>query len=137
MTRLIAFVGIGVGVVLLMTTAVRAQISGAQASDPSLQAAIEARQKAIDTKDTESWSKYTAEEFMQVLPDGAIQWGRYFVAAGPTLPVRLESAKMFGPHIAVTVQRGGRTRTSLVWVNQNGGWQVVSAHSTRIAIDVP
>jgi hypothetical protein len=44
--------------------------TGAKAKDPALQAAIEARQKAIDTRNTAEWAKYTTDDYVQVTAEG-------------------------------------------------------------------
>ena len=125
-------------VILGFVSAAQAQ-TGARAKDPALQAAIEARQKAVDTANAAEWGKYSTDDFLIVLSDGAIQnretrmKGLAATTTKPTPPPVMESIRMFGPDAAVTIQRTGTpSYLTVVWVRQGGMWKAASTQSTRI-----
>jgi hypothetical protein len=109
--------------------------SGAKAKDPALQVAIEARQKAISTRNTTEWTKYTADEFVLLTADGTMQnrsERMKYLATNPgnANPTPVASATMFGPGAAVVIQQNpaaaNPTRTTTFWVRQGGSWKVVT-----------
>jgi hypothetical protein len=109
--------------------------TGAKAKDPALQAAVDARQKAINTRNTTEWTKYTADEFVLLTADGTMQNRsermRYLAATPPNAnPTPVGSAKMYGPDAAVVIQQNAAaanpTRTTTFWVRLGGSWKVVT-----------
>lgn len=120
------------------TSAAQAQ-TGARAKDPALQAAIEARQKAVDTRNTAEWGKYSTDDFTLISSDGEIQNRENRMKAlaamttSPTPRPVIESIRMFGPDAAVSIQRTSvPSYITIVWVRQGGMWKAASGQSTRI-----
>lgn len=116
-----------------------AQAGGVKAKDPALQAAIDARQHAIDTRNPSEWAKYTAEEFVSVSVDGVIRSRERRLkdlASPPTVTnpkVTMDSVRMFGPDAAVSIQRtSNNTRISLFWIRQGGAWKAISSQTSPI-----
>lgn len=110
-----------------------AQVSGVKAKDPALQAAIEARQKAIDTRNPTEWAKYSADNFQQVTADGVVnsRAERMKALAANTnkpTPVVIDRVAMFGPDVAVSIQHnpGTKSQITLFWVRQGGAWKVAT-----------
>jgi hypothetical protein len=126
-------------VVSLALSSAIAQTAGARAKDPTLQAAIDGRQKALDSRNAAEWSKYTGDDFAYVGVDGAIATRAERLKAlatrstVPTEPV-IDSVRTFGPDTAITIQRNpsAKTRITQVWVRQGGSWKVVSVHMSPI-----
>lgn len=136
MTRIATLVGL-IGSVLIFGVSPAHSQTGARAKDPALQAAIEARQKAVDSRNAAEWSKYTTDDFDFVSADGVLssrQERLKGLSAGQSQPqsVTVESIRMIGPDTARVVQRVGDNRMSLVWLRQSGAWKVVAGHSTPI-----
>ena len=108
-----------------------------KAADPTLQAAMEARQKAIDGRNAQEWVKYTADEFVLITADGTMQSRseRMKVLATNTNkpnPVTIDKITMFGSDAAVITQHNPtsentQTRITTFWVRQGGGsWKVAT-----------
>ena len=117
-----------------------AQTQSVKAKDPGLQAAIEGRQKAIDTRSAADWSKYTADGFVTVTADGEIQsreqrmkvQGSGQPPATPNKAV-IDSIRMFGSDTAVSIQHNStNNRITIVWVRQGGMWRAASSHISVI-----
>jgi hypothetical protein len=112
--------------------------TGARAKDASLQAAIEARQKAVDTRNATEWARYTTDDFEFVSAEGLIS-NRAERMKGLTTSktavqsVTIDSVRMLGPDLAVMVQRVGGNRMSLIWQRQGDTWKVAAGQSTPIA----
>jgi hypothetical protein len=106
----------------------------AKATDPALQTAIDARQKAIDAKNPTEWAKYTADNFQQVSATGAINSRAdrmKAIASGTNAPnsVVIERVTTFGPDAAVTIQHnagGNNNQVTAFWVRMQGTWKVVT-----------
>ena len=131
--------GLFVVVVILGLVGTASAQTGVKAKDPALQAAIEARQKAVDTANSVEWGKYSTDDFLIVLSDGAIQSretrmkGLAATTTKPTPPPVMESIRMFGPDAAVAIQRTGvPSYLTVVWVRQGGMWKAASTQSTLI-----
>ena len=126
--------------VLVGASLSHAQLSGAKAKDPSLQAAIEARQSAINMRNGAEWDKYTAAEFVNVSADGEILSRESRLKAqssGPATPKNstvIDSVRMFGADAAVSIQHntGTNNRITIVWVRQGGAWKAASSHTSTI-----
>jgi hypothetical protein len=126
-------------VILGFAGAAQAQ-TGVRAKDPALQAAIEARQKAVNTRNSAEYGKYSTDDFTVVTADGEIQslGNRMKELAATTTnpnPAVVESVRMFGLDAAVSIRRNGGPEPSiitLVWVRQGGVWKAASRQSTRI-----
>ena len=136
-TRILA---VTIAVILVGASLSHAQVSGATAKDPSLQAAIQARQSAINMRNGAEWEKYTAAEFVNVSADGEINSRESRLKAqstGPATPnnsVVIDSVRMFGPDAAVSIQHntGSNNRITIVWVRLAGAWKAVSSHTSTI-----
>jgi len=132
--------GVAIALVVAGASPSHAQLSGAKATDPSLQAAIEARQNAINMRNAAEWEKYTAAEFVNVSADGEILSRESRLKAqtsGPPVqknPTVIDSVRMFGADTAVSIQHSGQTnnRITIVWVRQGGTWKAVSSHTSAI-----
>ena len=129
------------GVTLGFTSLLLGQAGGVKAKDAALQAAIDGRQKAIDTRNGSEWSKYTADEFVTVGAEGDIQSREQRLkvqgtgpAPNPPNKVVIDSVRMFGPDTAVSIQHNSPTnnRITIVWVRQGGTWRAVSSHISVI-----
>jgi hypothetical protein len=126
--------------VALLSSVAFAQTSGAKAKDPALQAAIDGRQKAIDTRNLSEWSKYTAADFVNVSADGEIRSRETRLknlSVPPTTPQSkavIDSVRTFGPDTAVSIQHNvpGNTRITIVWMRQDGTWRAISSHTSPI-----
>ena len=136
MTRIVTALGMVASVLVFGVSTAQSQ-TGAKAKDPALQAAIEARQKAVDSRNEAEWSKYTMDDFDFVSAEGVLS-GRQermkalSAAQGQPQSVVVESIRMLGPDIARMVQRVGNNRMSLVWLRQAGTWKVAAGQSTPI-----
>jgi hypothetical protein len=112
--------------------------TGAQAKDPALQAAIEAREKSINARNGAEWSKYTSDDFIVVTAEGPIsgkaeRLKRLMEATGGSQATHvIENIRTFGTDTAVTIERGEATRITYFRIRQSGTWKVVSAQSTLI-----
>ena len=134
------FVGLNVlAFVLIAFSNGSAQITGVKAKDSTLQAAIEGRQKAISTRNAAEWSKYTADDFVNVSPEGEILSRERRLkdqTSGPANPNNatvIDSIRMFGPDTAVSIQHStNNNRITIVWVRQSGTWKAVSSHTSPI-----
>jgi hypothetical protein len=133
-TRLL-FVTLGIWILAGIPYAHGQGNTGVKARDPALQAAIEARQKAISTRNTTEWTKYTAEEFVLLTADGTMQnrsERMQYLATNPSnaSPTPVASTTMFGPDAAVVIQQNpaaaNATRTTTFWVRLGGSWKVVT-----------
>jgi hypothetical protein len=121
---------------LIIIPSAMAQVSGVKAKDPALQAAIEARQKAVDTQNTAEWSKLTSEDFVRINADGSFrsraeQIKALTASTVQPVPTVIDRIQMFGPDAAVATQRNqsagsGSTRVTLFWVRQAGTWRVAA-----------
>ena len=117
-----------------------AQVSGAKAKDPALQAAIEARQKAINTRNAAEWDKYTAADFVNVSAEGEILSRESRMKTQTSTPPTpnnnavIDSVRMFGADTAVSIQHNASTnnRITIVWVRQGGLWKAASSHTSTI-----
>src|SRR5687767_11809715 len=75
--------------------------AGNKASDSALQSAMDARQKAIESRNAAEWGKYTADDFVLITADGTMQTRaeRMKMLATNTNkpnPVTIDKVTMFG-----------------------------------------
>jgi hemin uptake protein HemP len=122
---------------VLVSSNASAQVSGAKAKDPALQAVIDARQKAITERNATEWAKYTADNFMLISSDGTMQSRSErmtAVAANTNKPnsVVMDSVQLFGPDAAVTIQHNmnvttGNMRITTFWIRQAGQWKAATS----------
>ncbi len=136
MTRSLAALGLFASVLTIGVSTTYSQ-TGARAKDAALQAAIEARQKAVDSRNAAEWSKYTTDDFEFVSAEGLLSSRQerlkaLSAAQGQGQSIVVDSVRMLGPDTAVMVQRVGNNRMSLVWLRQSGTWKVAAGHSTPI-----
>ena len=136
MTRIAAVVGLVASILVFGTSTAHSQ-TGARAKDSALQAAIEARQKAVNSRNVAEWSKYTTDDFDFVSAEGVLSSRQerlkgLSAAQGQPQSVGVESIRMLGSDTAIVVQRVGNNRMSLVWLRQSGTWKVAAGHSTPI-----
>lgn len=93
--------------------------------------------------DLKAASMFVAEDFRGTLPDGTIQNKSQYIAdlkATKDTDVADDySVRFFGPDVAVMTHRGTVTgekplqyRSTHVWVNRGGKWQIVAHHSSEI-----
>lgn len=140
MTKRISLSQLALLVLFLAPQAATAQVTGVKAKDPALQAAIEARQKAVDTKNAAEWSKHSADEFVQVTSQGVInsRADRLKNLAANTnkpAPVVIDRITMSGPDAAVVIQHTAATKSqnTFFWLRQGGVWKVVAAAGSPYA----
>jgi hypothetical protein len=119
---------------LLVIPSSQAQ-STVKAIDPLLQAAIDARQKAVDNRNAAEWAKFTADEFIRINPDGSIvgraeQMKALAINTNRPNPLGTDKIQMFGPDAAVVTFQSrsttgsGINRITSFWIRQNGNWKV-------------
>ena len=104
---------------------------------PALSEAMRARLDAVWTKDAETWSRLTADEFKVVVPDGGLQTKTERLAA---LKTEVPQTKRMPEREEIKVYGNAATRRLLdgdewvleVWVQQDGVWRVVAAHVSLI-----
>ena len=108
----------------------------AQAQVPAdLQVAMRARDKAAAEKDAPTWDRYTAEEFLVVLPDGVRRTKADRLAhlktqkPGVWVPPQDEVVKVYG-NTAVQHFLSDGDWALVVWVKGPKGWQVVAGQDT-------
>ena len=124
----------------LLSSVAHAQTSGVKAKDPALQAAIDGKQKAIDTRNLPDWSKYTADDFVNVSADGVIRSRETRLkdlsvpSTTPQSKAVIDSIRTFGPDTAVSIQHNvpSNSRITIVWMRQGGTWRAISSHTSVI-----
>jgi hypothetical protein len=125
-----------VSVVAFFSVAASVAHAQVKAKDTSLQAAIDARQKAIDGRNAPEWGKYTADEFVLITADGTMQSRSERMKLLATNnnkpnPVTIDRITMFGPDAAVVTQHNPTsqntlTRITTFWVRQGDTWKVTT-----------
>ena len=94
--------------------------------------------------DTKAAGMYIADDFWQTTPDGMLMNRAQYMAdlrASKDTDVADEfSVRFFGKDVAVMTHRGTvkgersfQYRSTHVWVNRGGKWQIVAHHSSEIA----
>jgi hemin uptake protein HemP len=132
--------GLLIVIAALLSSVAHGQTSGAKAKDPALQAAIDGRKKAIDTRNPSDWSKYTSDDFVNVSAEGAIRSRETRLkdlsvpSTAPQSKVIIDSVRTFGPDTAVSIQHNSpnNSRITIVWMRQGGTWRAVSSHTSVV-----
>ena len=102
--------------------------------DKDLEAAISARQRAVDTGDSKAWDKLTADNFISVVDNGRVRTKaerlsditKRTTAAPGTV---IDNLVMTGADTAVLIQHDGKDeqRVLMLWMRQGGNWKCVSS----------
>jgi hypothetical protein len=122
----------GVAAVLAMT--VPSLSAQREKIDKDLEAAISARQRAVDTGDAAAWSKLTADNFVSVIENGRIRNKAERLSDitkrnTPAPGTVVDSLTVTSPDSAVLVQHDGKDeqRVLMLWMRQGGSWKCVSS----------
>jgi ketosteroid isomerase-like protein len=94
--------------------------------------------------DMKTISTYVADDFWGTTPDGQMQNKKQYLdgikATKDTDVADEYSVRFFGPDVAVMTHRGTvkgeqplQYRSTHVWVNRGGKWQIVAHHSSEVA----
>jgi len=106
-------------------------------TDPALNAAIIARDKAAMSRDVASFAQYTADDYIAVNPTGSLTNKQQRLdglktpaapGAKPPEPQRIEAVHMFGAGSAVVRTKAIDARFLSVWVRGPKGWQAHAIH---------
>ncbi len=98
--------------------------------------------------DMKAISAYIADDFWGTLPNGTMQNKTQYLAeikaSKDTDYADEYSVRFFGADVAVMTHRGTvkganpvQYRSTHVWVNRGGKWQIVAHHSSDVAADKP
>jgi len=102
---------------------------------------VGARNAALNAGDEQGWSRYTTDDWMAVLPTGAVQtkadrMGQIKgnkIANPPSTTER--KWRIYGDAAIETFvlnDGAGPRRLTSIWVKQNGTWKTASVHQTLI-----
>jgi hypothetical protein len=126
--------------VLACSAPALAQSAQRTSPDKDLQAALTARQHAVDTGDAAEWAKYTTDDYVQMMDNGRLRSKaeRVKEMTKPTTPARppvIDSIRMYGTDTAIVLQHNPTNtgRVLMVWVKQAGSWKCASAGNAQIA----
>ena len=115
--------------------------ANAQAVPSDLASALQAREAAAGNGDGETWSRYTADDFLGTNADGVVDTKSVRLAqvktrkGGGTPKKSDERWRVYGDTAIGTWRNDnaeGSVRTTQVWIKQGGQWRVVSAQQTRV-----
>lgn len=131
---------------LLLTSA----FAFSQQKNPKLEATLVEMDKtwtAAEIRgDMKAVSAYIADDYWGTTPDGKLQNKTQYMAdikaTKDTDVADQYSVRFFGPDLAVMTHRGTvkgennlQYRSTHVWVNRGGKWQIAAHHSSEIAAD--
>ncbi len=119
--------------ILLLTAIPVSSPAQAQAqATPELRKAMRSRLEAVWTKDAETWSRLTADDFTVVIPEGILMNKAERIASlkaeKPASPheIRQEQTRVYGNTVIHRFVDGSEWVLE-VWVRQHGVWRVVAA----------
>ena len=113
----------------------------AQTVDPELEKAIQARDAAIRAGDAETWSRYTTDDFVMVIPDGVVvtkAQRMMYIKTGkidPVKPLSKVELRVYGDAVIEfwrPERADGPVQLVSVWVKQGGRWKVAHLQFTPV-----
>jgi hypothetical protein len=113
----------------------------AQAVDPAIRKAKDARSAAGLAGDEQTWARYTSDDFLMTQPNGTVQTKaqRMALIKGKrvAMPAKTsdEAIRGYGNTVVATWREdaaGGATRFTEVWIKDGTEWKAVALHATTI-----
>ena len=121
------------GVLFLSATSVQAQ-----QLDPALEQAAAARNAARIGQDSETWGRYTADDFIVIGTDGTVLNKSERIAAinrgEGTEPAPTDSERNVRRHgdAVIIVTTSATNHVTTVWINEDNSWLVAHVQFTPI-----